>query len=138
MFSAELHRGPIITRCLSSLLPDESLLTAFNSTLPLSLSIFPSFFFSVCSPSFSLSFFSFLPSPFPAVFGAHEHEGSSPPIVSVLRGAPQLDPSPFLSHSPFPPATLFLSHPLSLSPPLVVTEHTCLILAACAPSPITP
>lgn len=131
MFSAERHRRPIITRCLSSLLPDESLLTAFNSTLPLSLSIFPSFFLSVCSPSFSLSFFSFLPSPFPAVFGAHEHEGSSPPIVSVLRGAPQLDPSPFLSHSPFPPATLFLSHPLSLSLPSPCCDRAHLLDLGC-------
>lgn len=40
------------------------------------------------------------------------------------------DPTLPLSLSP-----LFL--PLSFSPPLVVTEHTCLILATRAPSPIT-
>lgn len=86
------------------------LLSSFLSLLPLPASLF--------LLSLSLFFF-FLPSPFPAVFGARSKSGaSSPPIVSVLRGARRSDPSLLLSLSPLSPLSLFLSRPLSLSPSL--------------------
>lgn len=89
---------------------------SFSFSLPFFLPLCPSL---SLSPPFSYS----SSSPFPAVFGAHENEGSSPPIVSVLSGAPQLDPSLCLSRSPFSPATLFLSRPLSLSSPCCDRAH---------------
>lgn len=109
-------------------LPAESLLIALNSnSLPLSLLLLPSFllFFlrslSLSLLSLSLFLFFFLPSPFPAVFGAHSESGaSSPPIVSVLRGAQRSDPSLLLSLSPS--VSLPLS-PFSLSSPCCDRAH---------------
>lgn len=71
----------------------------------------------------SLSFFSRY-----LCFRSKKKEASPPPIVWALGAMGPLPPS--LSLSP-----LFL--PLFFSPPLVVTEHTCLILATRTLSPIT-
>lgn len=89
--------------------------------LPLPVSLYP------CSLSL------FFPSPsilhFQLFFGARsKSRTSSPPIAWALSGVGRRDPSLLLSLSPVS---------RSLSPPLVVTEHTCLILASRAPSPIT-
>lgn len=115
-----------------------SRITAFCFKLKLSASFSssPSFFFSlflrllpVSSYLHPLCFFSSSIHHF-QLFLEHASKSrtSSPPIVSALNTAWCWDPSLLLSLSPLS---------LSLSPPLVVTEHTCLILATRAPSPIT-
>lgn len=113
------------------------------SSLPLFLPLLPSFLPSL-SPS---PFLSHSPSIFPfssvlpAVFGSKQQErrGSSPPIVSVLRGTVDRTP-PSLCLSPLPPVpfALFSLLAVFLSSPCCEREHTCLILAACSPIQTTP
>lgn len=96
-------------------------LSASFSSSPSSFLLFFLRSLSLSLLSLSLFLFFFLPSPFPAVFGAHSESGaSSPPIVSVLRGAQRSDPSLLLSLSPS--VSLPLS-PFSLSSPCCDRAH---------------